>query len=275
MKKLFLGLSVLILASCVNENSQSSEDSNLEQSQFQWDFSKKRKFIYSFSQTTSAENKMDKDRPASKTYFTGIGHLNIRVKENNLADLSLTDIDMNYVSFNDDGTPRDTMTQKNTPATVVQDMKPDGSFKAENTNILFDMILPLPTRKLNKGESEEIPLQVPFNFNGAYLNSKGHNTLTFVGFENIDGRNCAVFKGVIDISKLDIPEEIEGEYKSSTTGHGTYYFDLKNGVYVGANVEINKVIMMDSESNGEDDLGMYADTRSTDIIKIRLEKIEE
>ena len=274
MKKVLLGLSILILASCGNKNSNSTETTSSNNSQFEWDFSEKKKFVYSFSQTTDGENKMDKDRPADKSYMTGNGYLNIRAKENYLADLSLTDIEMKMVNFNSDGTPRDTTTQK-APAYVVQDMKPDGSFKVKNVNILFNMILPLPSNNLEKGESEEIALQVPFNFNGSYLNSKGQNTLTFIGFENIDNRNCAVLTGVIDISRLDIPEEIEGEYKSSTTGKGTYYFDLENGFYVGADVEVNKYIMMDSETDKEDDFGMYAEMKSTDIIKIRLVKIEE
>lgn len=274
MKKILLGLSIFILASCGGENSKSSETTISNESQFEWDFSEKKKFVYSFSQTTSGENKMDKDRPADKTLMTAIGHLNVRVKENKLADLSLTDIEVNMINYNSDGNPRDTMTQK-VPANVVQDMKPDGSFKVENTDILFDMILPLPSGNLEEGESIEIPLEIPFNFNGSYLNSKGHNTLRFVGFENIDNRKCAVLKGVIDISKLDIPEEIGGEYKSSTTGKGTYYFDLDKGYYVGADVEIRKEIMMDSETGEDDDYGMYAEMKSNDVIKIRLEKIEE
>jgi hypothetical protein len=273
MKKILLGLSILILASCGNGNSQSSETSNTSQSHFEWNFSKKRKFIYSFSQTVNGEN-MDKDGSADKTYMTGIGHLNVRVKENNLADLSLTDIEMQMIMYNEDGTPRDTMTQK-APANVVQDMKPDGSFGDSNTDILFDMLFPLPNKKLAKGDSDEIPMQMPFNANGSRLFSKGQNTLTFIGYEEIEGRNCAVLKGVINISKLDVPEELKGEYECSTTGNATYYFDLENGYYVGADIKMVMDVMMDSETENEDDFGMYMKMKSDNVYKIRLEEIEE
>jgi len=274
MKKILLGLSILILASCGSENSKSTKTENSNESQFQWDFSKQRKFIYSFSQTVNGENKMDKDRSAEKTHMTGIGHLNVRVKENNLADLSLTDIEMNMIMFNEDGTPRDTMTQK-APANVVQDMKPDGSFGDSNTDVLFDILFPLPDKDLEKGDSDEIPMQMPFNANGSRLYSKGQNTLTFTEFKEIEGRNCAVLKGVIDISKLVVPEELNGEYECSTTGNATYYFDLENGCYVGADIQMVMNIMMDSETEDEDDFGMFMKMKSDNVYKIRLEEIEE
>ncbi|MCB0798604.1 MAG: hypothetical protein KDB85_13385 [Chitinophagales bacterium] len=274
MNKILLGLSILIFASCGNGNTKSNKAENSNESQFQWDFSKQRIFIYSFSQTVNGENKMDKDRPAAKTYITGVGHLNVRVKENNLADLSLTDIEMKMILFNEDGTPRDTMTQK-APTNVVQDMKPDGSFGDSNTDILFDMLFPLPNKNLEKGDSDKIPMQMPFNVNGSRLYSKGQNTLTFTGYEEIEGRNCAVLKGVIDISKLDIPEELKGEYECSTTGNATYYFDLENGFYVAADIQMLMDVMMDSETENEDDFGMFMKMKSDNVYKIRLEEIEE
>ena len=70
MNKILLGLSILIFASCGNGSSKSNRTENSSESQFQWDFSKQRKFIYSFSQTVNGENKMDKDRPAEKTYMS-------------------------------------------------------------------------------------------------------------------------------------------------------------------------------------------------------------
>ena len=274
MNKILLGLSILIFASCGNGSSKSNKTENPSESQFQWDFSKQRKFIYSFSQTVNGENKMDKDRPAEKTYMTGVGHLNVRVKENNLADLSLTDIEMKMIMFNEDGTPRDTMTQK-APTNVVQDMKPDGSFGDSNTDILFDMLFPLPNKNLKKGDSDEIPMQMPFNANGSRLYSKGQNTLTFTGYEEIEDRNCAVLIGVIDISNLDIPEELEGDYECSTTGNATYYFDLENGFYVGADIKMVMDVTMDTETGNEDDFGMYMKMKSDNVYKIRLEEIEE
>ena len=82
---------------------------------------------------------MDKDRPAYKTLINGKGYLNVRVKENNLADLSLTDLEIDMIMFNEDGTPKDTISNKS-PATVIQDMKPNGSFSDPNSNVMFVLV---------------------------------------------------------------------------------------------------------------------------------------
>ncbi|NQY07037.1 MAG: hypothetical protein HRT68_12835 [Flavobacteriaceae bacterium] len=274
MKKILLGLSILIFASCGNGNTKSAKAENSNEFQFQWDFSKQRKFIYSFSQIVNGENKMDKERPSDKTYTKGLGQLNVRVKENNLADISLTDIEMQMIDYDQEGNPRDTMTQK-VPNTVVQDMKPDGSFGDSNTDILFDMLFPLPNKNLDEGDSDEIPMQMPFSTNGSRLFAKGQNTLTFAGYEEIEGRNCAVLKGVIDISELDIPEELKGEYECSTTGSATYYFYLEDGYYTGADIKMVMDVMMDTETENEDDFGMFMKMKSDNVFKIRLEKIVE
>ena len=92
--------------------------------------------------------------------------------------------------------------------------------------------------------------------------------------ENFEEKECAVLKGKIDISNLEIPEELNGIYKSSSTGNGTYYFDLKNQYFVGADIQLKMTVMMDTETDN-DDMGMYANMISENEFKIRLEKIEE
>lgn len=275
MRTIILGIAILILASCGNEElPNESKDSNAKKTNFIWDFNTKRKFIYSYSQTVNGTNKMDKDRPADKTSVNGKGYLNIGVKENNLADLSLTDLEIDLIIFNEEGTPRDTMSYK-APATVVQDMKPNGSFNVPNSNIMFDLLFPLPSKDLKIGESDKISMKIPFNANGSRLFSKGFNVLTFKGYGTIEGIECAVLEGKLNVSKLKVPEELKGEYKSSTTGLGTYYFDLKNHYYVGADIQILMEVMMDSETDDENDLGMFMKMTGDNIFKIRLEKIEE
>jgi hypothetical protein len=275
MRNILFGILTLFIISCgSNDAKKENKNNNSENAEFIWDFSKKKKFIYSYSQTVNGTNKMDKDRPADKSLMNGKGYLNVRVKENNLADLSLTDLEIDMIMFNENGTPKDTMSNK-TPATVIQDMKPNGSFTDPNSNVMFDLLFPLPASDLKVGESDKISMQIPFNANGSRLFSKGFNELTFKGYETIEGRKCAVLKGKIDISELEIPEELKGEYKSSTTGLATYYFDLKNHYYVGADIQMLMEVMMDSETEDENDFGMFMEMTSDNVFKIRLEKIEE
>ena len=242
-------------------------------SNFIWDFSSKKKFIYSYSQTVVVEMKTDKNRPARKSFMTGKGNLNVLVKENNLADLSITDLELSSV-YNDDESPSDTMTDIQ-PAMVVQDMQPDGSFSTENVDILFKILFPLPSSDIKIGESNELAMQLPFNANGSILMSKGGNKLVFEGYETLEGRKCAVLKGTLDISDLEVPEELKGEYISKTTGSATYYFDIRDHCYVGADIQMLMEAKMDSEDKDESDFDMFMDMSSDNKFKIRLRKIEE
>ena len=268
MKQILVGLSMLILASCGNGNS------NTGNSNFKWDFSKQRKFVYTFSQTVNAVNTMGKGAPTNKTFMTGMGHLNVRVKENHMADLSLTDVDMRMVRYDENGVPSDTIKQK-IPANVVQDMKPDGSLGGTHTNIMFDLIFPLPNKALEKGDSDIVLVQMPFNANGSRLFSKGHNKLTYIKQEEAEGIKCVVLNGEIDISKLDVPEELKGTYGCVVTGNATYYFDLVHGFYVGADIFMITEIEIDNENEAQGGLGMFVKMKSDHLYKVRLKDIEE
>ncbi|WP_298517484.1 hypothetical protein [uncultured Kordia sp.] len=264
IKKILFGLIVATIASCGNQN---------DKTEFTWDFSTQKKYRYSISQMVVSENKMYKDQPASLSNMIGNGNLNIRVKENNLADLSLTNMEVRMIVFDENGKAKDTIS--NTPPTnVTQDMKPNGTFVSDNHNFIFDIIFPLPSKELKIGETDKIPLQIPYNANGSRLFIKGFNTLEFVGIESFNGKECAVLKGKIDISNLEIPEELDGTYEGSSIGNGTYYFDIKKQCFVGADVQMTMVVLMDTETD-KNDMGMYAKMKSDNEFKIRLEEIDE
>ncbi len=274
MKKLILLVSTLVLVGCGDQSSHSTKSGDTSDSKFVWDFSKQRTFIYSFSQTAENENKMGRTQPTNKSHITAVGHLHVRVKDHNLADLSFVDVKTEMTFFEEDGTPRDTISQ-DSPLNVIQDMNPDGSFDDSNSELMFGILFPLPNIEARKGESSDISMKMPFNANGSRLYAKGQNTLTFTGFEEVEGITCAVLEAEIDISELDIPDELPGEYESSTIGEATYYFDLENGYYIGADIHMAMLMMMDSELEGEESLRMYMETKSDVIYKVRLEKIEE
>jgi hypothetical protein len=273
IEKIVFATVILLLSSCGSIPKEKNSDGS-ENKHFIWDFNKEIKYIYSYSQTVETESRISKSDAVSKTYMTGIGNLNVRVKPNNLADLSLTNMELSMIMFNEDGTPTDTMTHTS-PPTVVQDMKPNGSFDEPNSNLLFDILFPLPSQDLKEGQSDKTLMKIPFNANGSVLFSKGFNTLSFTGFKTIKGRKCAVLEGILDISKLEIPEELDGEYKSATTGNATYYFDIEDHCYVGADIHMIMDVMMDTESEGQDDFGMYMEMKSDNIFKIRLERLDD
>jgi hypothetical protein len=271
MKKLLFALSVLILSGFATETSYESKTKSI--SEFKWDFSEQKKYIYSFSQEVKSEDKIGDSDLTDKSQSSAKGYLNVNIKENHLADLSLSGVEVNIVMFNRYGSPKDTSLQK-VPVKIVQDMKADGSFAYTNKNILFDILLPLPKHNIKVGESDSIKLQIPFNVNGSQLFTKGQNTLTFKGYEKIKTRNCAVLEGRFDISELDIPKELNGNYTSSTIGGAKYYFDFEQGCYVGADIHLIMEVLMDLERGEEDTFSMFMSMKSDKIFKIRLEKIE-
>lgn len=274
MRNKLFGIVLLVLGICNSEIIYAQQNPLNDEIEFQWDFSSKRNFIYSFSQTVEGTNKTGKNGVVSNYLLSGNGYLNVRVKENNLADLSLTNLVVEMIVLDENGVP-EMISSDEMPATVIQDMKPNGKFTYPNADIVYDILFPLPSINSKIGEITKIPMQVPFNASGSILVSKGNNELAFIGYETMEGRECAVLKGKVDVSNLEIPEELKGDYKNALSGLATYYFDLKNRYYVGADIQMLMEIMMDSKTEDENDFGMYAEMRSDYVIKIRLERIED
>ena len=142
MRKIILGLTVLIFISCGNNGKKSEKNSMTDQNNFVWDFSEPKKYVYTYWQEVDATNNMDKNMPADKSKIIGNGYLNVRVKENNLADLSLTDLKTDMIVYNEIGKAKDTMSNT-APASVIQDMKPNSTFGTNNHNLIFDLRMQL------------------------------------------------------------------------------------------------------------------------------------
>ncbi len=268
MKKLLLGLTLVFLASCGNKNKQ------LESTEFILDFSNQKKYIYSYSQTSLSETQWETDEPSHKTKSDANGDLNIRIKENNLADLSITNLKTNLITLDINGFENDTIS--NTAQTmVIQNMNQKGAFENNSHNIMFDLIFPLPTKNLKIGETDKIPMQIPFNVNGSKLFVKGFNEIEYSGTKKLNGMECAVLNGKIDISEIEIPEELESTYESTTTGNGTYYYSLKNQYFVGADIKINMATSSNPKSKKSGNNGVFGSMKNSSEIIIRLKEIEE
>jgi len=178
------------------------------------------------------------------------------------------------IEFDDSGNPIDTV-RNQFPANVVQNMKPDGSFEIPTPDILFNILFPIPSIDLKIGETDTIAMQIPFNVDDSQLWSKGYNLLKLEGYELINERNCAVLSGIIDISSLEIPEELTGKHICSTTGNAKYYFDTENHCFVNVEVEIQMYTMSDTRTGGVLDFGTFSEMKIDNVFKINLERIEE
>ncbi len=264
MNKIILGLTALFLTNCGNQYSESSKN------QFLWDFSEERTIIYSFIQIGEITNKSSIKNRTEFISVEAIGHIKVDVNENNLADLSLMDLEMKMITYNASGNSKDTVEMSPTPS-MVKGMKPNGNFVDQKHDLVFDLLFPLPTKKLAQNESDEVKMQIPFNVEGSQHFVNGQNTITFKGYEEVEGRKCAILEGVIDVSELDTTSELDEGYNCSMTGTGMYYFDLNNGHYVGADINIIMVTMFKNNSDFE----TFSEMTNKDSYKIRLEKIDE
>jgi len=268
MNKTIFGLLLLILTGC------GSRDNKSEITEFTLDFNQPKTFVYSFSQTSNSETQWGKKQDFDKTKIIADGNLNIRIKENNLANVSIADLEASLITYDDKGVEIDTISDTS-PVMVIQNMNEKGIFESDEHNVMFDLMFPLPTKNIELGESDKIPMQIPLNVNGSKLFVKGYNTLQYDSIEVIDGKQCAVLIGEIDISEIEIPEELEFTHSSSTTGKGKYYFNLIDKYFIGSELEI-KMTMTSDQKNGkpEHDI-LFGKIISESNIKLRLLEIED
>ena len=285
MKKLLIPAALVILTACNESQTETNRtttinkatEANVNQdkkAQFVWDFSKQKTFVYSFTQTVQVKDMSDKNNPPRKNKTVVIGKLKIEVKPEHKANLKMTDIKMNVIEYNLDGTSKDTLVQQ-MPGQSVADMNPDGSFANSNHNILFDILFPLPKTDLSIGGTEALALEMPFTAEETALFIKGQNALTFSGYETYESKECAVLKGTIDVSELDLPEHIKGNYKSAATGEATYYFDLDNQYYVGAEIHLLMEALMDTPEGVEGSEANYFKMENDNYFKIKFDQIEQ
>ena len=77
----------------------------------------------------------------------------------------------------------------------------------------------------------------------------------------------------IDISKLKIPEDLEGTYRFATKGRGIFYFDIRDRVFVSAAIALAMEFLVDAAPPGDEDGGTTKSTmRSDNLIRVSLKR---
>lgn len=232
MKKIIIVFCIITQFSCSKKE------------EFQFDFNTEKEYVYSITQTTHIV-KTDRENKSSESYVSGKGMLIIESKANNLADLRFED----FTSKTKNSSTNDTLF-KIEDNQVIKNLKSDGTFLSEKKqNSLGSLkMIPLPTKKLSVGESDDIPHTLPLRINDTTINSIGTLELIFSGYETFKGKTCAVLKGTINISELELPKNSNGNYKLSEFGNGTYYFDLEKKCFVSTIVEFETKKLIDTKS---------------------------
>ncbi|GAG79122.1 unnamed protein product, partial [marine sediment metagenome] len=150
------------------------------------------------------------------------------------ANLVFEDMKKTMSSDNEGEEESDSMEQMGQPM-VIQGLKEDGSLKVGTASqeMLMKLLFPLLPKSLEVGESVDIPVQMPFfNSLGSMLEVKGCLRMKLAKYVKIGKRTCAQLNTDIDISEVDIPSELEGEYDCSIKGSSVFYFDIKEQCFV-------------------------------------------
>ncbi|WP_435263277.1 hypothetical protein [Tenacibaculum sp. nBUS_03] len=237
-----------------------------------WDFSNEKKYVYSLATSISSEFKTSKDSPLLKSTIVQSGNVLVKVKSNQLADFSITDLKSEYKWFKKDGTLKDSSSVI-IPTTTIKDIGQNGVFGESETDMYFKLLMPLPSSKIHKGETYKVPLKFSLDDYPKLFN-KGFNTITFAKIKTIQGRKCAVLNGLFDISNLSNIKELEGHYSQKITGVATYYFDIGKHCFLGVDINILENSLNNLKIQKSKLPGAYY-MLSRYVIKIRLNGITD
>jgi len=272
MKNTFLGTLLLLGIGCFWACENTTGDDG-----FVWDFSEPKKFIYQLSQEKVRKSKRVQEAPFSVTEVFSAGQLHVAIQDT-LADLMTINMVSKAVMIDENGSSSDTIRSEQAP-TRASGMQADGSFGKTQTDFLFQLLMPLPKKDLQKGERDMQTLQIPLSSDGKPIYANGTNELLFEGYETINGMRCAVLKSYIDIKQEFSPRQTGMLAYFTGTGEGTYYFNQEGGYYVGGDLQITMETRM---RKARDEKGMlpveerdFAELTSTDQISYRLDRVVE
>ncbi len=203
---------------------------------FKWDFSDNRVINYTFEQDSFSMSGFGAESRNSSQEISAKGLLLIKSKGDNTAELVLKDTNASMKMNMGKGDTK-TMEQK-MPPFVVQGIKENGvgSFGQTSQDLMMKMLFPLPTKQLAVGESVDVPETMPFRAQGSVLEVKGHRRITLARYVNIGNRTCAQLNVDTQITEIEIPEELKGEYKFSLKEKSVFYFDVNNRSFVSGKI---------------------------------------
>lgn len=116
---------------------------------------------------------------------------------------------------------------------VLQGMTEDSKIPGAEASqgLYLQMLFPLATEALEVGQSSRIETRMPFNAMGSLLWVRGAMTVTLSGFVAVEGHRCARLDVDVDLSDIDVPDEVPMAAECSVTGRGVFYFNLDEGCF--------------------------------------------
>lgn len=224
--------------SILEKESYQRIDTDIKSIDFRFNFQEEVETRYNYQQIDDAETKFaHNDKPMKQSVDSNC-ILIIKSKGDGTSDIVLKDVvAIQKIDFGmDDEEIKENKVGPNTIA--IQGLNEDGFLSTcdDSQNYIFRILLPVCEKKLEYGKIEKIPLKIPFNAFGSLLYVTGSINIELIEFVRVDNIECAKIYMDIDVSNVDIPEELEGTYLFSIIGKGIYYFDYNNHRFIKAKV---------------------------------------
>ena len=209
-----------------------------------WDFGRKEVYAYDYSQKSIMTSIMserpgggDRNEPGMVTEVKG--KMSLKSEGDRTARLVMEDLMMSMQFETSEREEPKTMDSE-APPMVIQGVQEDGTMKlgSSSQEMLLKMLFPIPSSPLRVGESVSSPRAVPFNAMGSLLEVTGSSVTTLTGYVGLDGKTCARLETVIDISNLNVPEELEGTYKCQVKGKSVFFFDIEGKRFLSGRVAL-------------------------------------
>ena len=209
-----------------------------------WDFSDAKVYPYDFIQTTAVMNQMsdmlgNESGHINRQTMNSKGTLSLKSEQNSSARFVLENLTVD-LEFKRPGSNDTENRQMQAPPMVIQGMKEDGSMEMGNSSqeLLLKTLFPIPPIPLHVGESAIVPTNMPFNANGSLLHVTGAAEIQLVEYVEIGGKTCAKLQTDIDISELNVPAEIKGDYKCQVKGRSVFYFNMEDRHFISGKVAL-------------------------------------
>ena len=222
---------------------------------FRWDFSENKEYSYNFSQKAKTQNFMNgfganRKGTFSSQIMTGNGILSYRSEKDKTARFVLENLMLKLEHPTDDNETAPKTTEMKSPPMIIQGVKEDGnlSIPSSSQTLLLKLLFPLPAQPMKVSETIINEANMPFNAMGSLLYIKGHSRITLEKYVEINGHNCAKFTSDIDISKMDIPPEMEGNYIALVKGKSVFFFDVDNRKFIAGKLALLMAMDIDAKS---------------------------
>lgn len=216
-----------VSTSCIFNNSD-------PQKSLKWKFENFNKLKYDYTQLTESHAPFSTDE---KMLNEVKGTLIVSVKENGKADLIFKEIQMTMFSLLENGDTNQVMSNS-APDFFIQDMDEVGNVDGklnQQTELLAQILFPVSDKDLLQRKVIKLPVIIPFNMFGSVINVKGYNQ---VKLEAVNEENIASIVTSLDVAEFDIPEDADLNYECYLKGSSDYQFDLNQGIFKLANLEI-------------------------------------